>query len=242
MADGRSVDPEFARKFQIKRMGKDKDDIFWAIGKIHGLENIGLVDVEEIKKCKGDPMKLQRLVDQVNDAEKPTLPPSYDLLVDTIHDQLEQYQAAIAAFEGKHELASSDKKKLLALPFYLTKRTAQPEPRYGQKEWGIFENLYGRAWNTYDELRFDPEEKITEFNYEKFLPKHLLKGIDAQSDDFHLSIRAASLRHKTAYEQHQADKAAFQKMMPIFAQLNDEEAEIFLHLVKNKGRSESASQ
>lgn len=105
-------------------MGKDKDDIFWAIGKIHGLENIALVDPEEIKKCKGDPMKLQRLVDQANDAEKPSLPPSYDLLVDSLHDQLEQYQAAISAFEGKHELAASDKKKLLALPFYLTKRTA----------------------------------------------------------------------------------------------------------------------
>lgn len=39
-ADGLPVDPNFASKFKIKREGKDKDDLFWFFGKIHGLENI----------------------------------------------------------------------------------------------------------------------------------------------------------------------------------------------------------
>ena len=136
----------------------------------------------------------------------------------------------------------SDKKKLLALPFYLSKRAALPEPRYGQKEWRIFEELYGRPWNAFDNLRYDPEEKITEFNYEKFLPKHLLKGVDAQSDDFQMSVKVANYKSKTCYEQHQEDKKAFQKLMPILSKLDEEEAEIFLHLIKNKGRSQSASE
>lgn len=48
MADGLPVDPRFASKFKIKRAGKDKDDIFWAIGKIHGLENIAYLTEEQI--------------------------------------------------------------------------------------------------------------------------------------------------------------------------------------------------
>ena len=29
IAEGKAVDPDFARRFKVKRMGKDKDDIFW---------------------------------------------------------------------------------------------------------------------------------------------------------------------------------------------------------------------
>ena len=87
----------------------------------------------------------------------------------------------------------SDKKKLLALPFYLTKRSALPDPRYGQKEWQIFEELYGRSWDAYDGLKFDPEDKITEFNYENHISKHMLKGEETQSDSFLKTIRMANL-------------------------------------------------
>ena len=43
IADGQPVDTDFLSKFKIKRAGKDKDDLFWAFGKIHGLENIALL-------------------------------------------------------------------------------------------------------------------------------------------------------------------------------------------------------
>ena len=57
-AEGKPVDPNFSKNFKVKRMGKDKDDIFWSLGKIHGLENIALCDLEEVKATKGDPIKL----------------------------------------------------------------------------------------------------------------------------------------------------------------------------------------
>lgn len=51
--------------FQIKRRGKDRDDMFWSFGKIHGLENIAFCDPEEIKKTNGNPVKIQQLVNKV---------------------------------------------------------------------------------------------------------------------------------------------------------------------------------
>jgi hypothetical protein len=39
---------DIANKYRIKRMGKDKDPIFWTIGKIHGLENLAFCDPEEV--------------------------------------------------------------------------------------------------------------------------------------------------------------------------------------------------
>lgn len=38
--DGRGFDERFAKHFRIGRWGKDQNEIFWKIGKIHGLENI----------------------------------------------------------------------------------------------------------------------------------------------------------------------------------------------------------
>ena len=49
------MDPNFAKNFKIKRRGKDKDDLFWHFGKIHGLENIAFVDDEKLKNFGGDP-------------------------------------------------------------------------------------------------------------------------------------------------------------------------------------------
>ena len=59
IAEGRSVDPNYAKNFKIKRMGKDKDDLFWSFGKIHGLENIAFVDSKELNAAGGDPWRVQ---------------------------------------------------------------------------------------------------------------------------------------------------------------------------------------
>jgi hypothetical protein len=53
------------KNMRIRRMGKDENDIFWALGKIHGLENIIYVDKDELLKAAGDPIKLQRLINDV---------------------------------------------------------------------------------------------------------------------------------------------------------------------------------
>lgn len=78
----------------------------------------------------------------------------------------------------------SDRKKLLALPFYLAKRSQLPDPRMGQKEFDLFKELTGRDWHDNDGVPFDPEQKITEFDYENYFPPELLKTVNTKSDDF----------------------------------------------------------
>ena len=73
----------------------------------------------------------------------------------------------------------------------------------------MFEELYGKPWNAYENVVFDDEEKITEYNYEEFIPKHLLKGVDTNSESFKRSIKMANYQSKTSYEQHKADQAEF---------------------------------
>lgn len=51
IADGKGVDENFMKHYKIKRMGKDKDDIFWQIGKVHGLENIAHVSDEDLRQA-----------------------------------------------------------------------------------------------------------------------------------------------------------------------------------------------
>lgn len=44
---------------------------------------------------------------------------------------MESYKKVILEQDAKKQLAESDKKKLLSLPFYLQKRSEMPEPKYG---------------------------------------------------------------------------------------------------------------
>ena len=52
-------------------------------------------------------------------------------------------------------LSPSDRKKILALPFYLTKRHELPEPRRGQKEYEFFKELTGHDWYDDAHVLFD---------------------------------------------------------------------------------------
>jgi hypothetical protein len=63
--------------------------------------------------------------------------------------------------------------------------------------------------------------------------------MDTQSEEFINLIRALNFSTKTEYEQHCANQASFQELMPILRQLDEEESEIFLHLLRNKRRSAS---
>jgi len=38
--------------------------------------------------------------------------------------------------------------------------------------------MFGTEWDEFKGLIFDREEKITEFNYENHIPKHLLNSMD----------------------------------------------------------------
>lgn len=82
LAEGKPVDPNFAKRFKIKRMGKDKDDIFWSLGKIHGLEYLAFVDPEKLAASGGDPIRIQQLVNEAMDAPRPEKPASYEEAVE----------------------------------------------------------------------------------------------------------------------------------------------------------------
>lgn len=120
-------------------------------------------------------------------------------------------------------MKESDKKKLLALPFYLVKRAELPEPKIGQKEWDLFTELYGLPYNHYDDEDYDPEEKITEFNYENFIPPLMLAQYDVQSEEFKEMIKLMHLTTRTKIEQHKFNQQQFRELMPTIATLDEEE-------------------
>jgi hypothetical protein len=97
--------------------------------------------------------------------------------------------------------------------------------------------LYGEEWDAFDKVMFDEEEKITEFNYEQFIPAPILKEMDTESEDFKRMIKLANLKSKTKFEQHKENQENFKHLMLITSRLNQEETETFLHLLKNKRQS-----
>ena len=106
---------------------------------------------------------------------------------------------------NKINLASSDRKKLLALPFSASLRRQLPEPKRGMDEWEIFEEWSGKPWDAYASQIFDEEKKVTEFDYEKFIPKVILDQYpDKESVEFKNFIRKKNFFTFTEYEQHKA--------------------------------------
>ncbi len=107
---------DLGKMFQVKRAGKDTDDLFWSFGKVHGLENIAFADTEEVRATKGNPVKIQKIVNNVN---------GYPA-VESFEHLVSEVQGALRDFHSKIEgmgMNPSDKKKILSLPFYLSKRS-----------------------------------------------------------------------------------------------------------------------
>lgn len=121
---------------------------------------------------------------------------SHEELVAATNKKLDDYKKVV----NEMGLNPSDRKKLLALPFYMAKRRELPEPKKGQKEYHIFNELYGQNW--YDDLglKKDPETKITEFDYENYFSPELLAKVDTDSQDFKNFIRMLNLTTFTKYE------------------------------------------
>lgn len=212
------------REYQIKRLGKDEDDLYWNLGKIHGIENIAYLSDEELEACYGNPVALQHAINNVKISKDVT---------ETWEQQVEAYTASLNKYKediNKMNLSVSDRKKMLALPFYLAKRRELPEPKKGQFEYQLFEELYGVPWHWDDGVQVDHEAKITEFNYEEFIHPELLKTMDTDSVEFKRMIKLMNHNSKTKYEQHQANKAQFKTYMPLFAKLYPNEMRALLHL------------
>lgn len=116
---------DLAKIFQIKRSGKDLDNLFWSFGKIHGLENIAFADDKELEATNGNPVSLQLLINKIDAPTKSFS--SYEAATLELQKSLQQYKESI----NQLNVNPSDRKKLLALPFYLQKRQQLPEPRKG---------------------------------------------------------------------------------------------------------------
>lgn len=97
-------------------------------------------------------------------------------------------------------LQPSDRKKLLALPFAMTKRSEKPEPRKGQASYDLFKEVTGRDWHEDSLIRDDKEYKITEFDYENYLNAGLLQNVDTNSQEFKDLVRWLNYTSKTNYE------------------------------------------
>lgn len=98
------------------------------------------------------------------------------------------------------KLNSSDRKKLLALPFSSAKRSEMPTPKMGQVEYALFKEMTGMNWNDDEQMEMDEEKKITEFDYENYIHPLLLKKVNTKSSDFKQTIRYLNLTSKTKYE------------------------------------------
>ena len=155
---------DLGEKFRIKRMGKDLNDVYYTFGKVHGLENIAFVDEEKLKATAGNPVAIQELVNEIRPEDIKGYA-SNEEVINKRTKNLENYKELINGMS----LQPSDRKKLLALPFALSKRAQKPEPKAGTAEIKLYEEMTGRPWNYRKSDYVDEETKITEFDYEKYL-------------------------------------------------------------------------
>ena len=98
----------------------------------------------------------------------------------------------------------------------------------------LYEEIYGRPWHFKPQAMVDDEDKITEFNYENFIPAEVLARYDTSTDSFKQMIRKLNFNTRTQIEQSDNDKANFKKLMPVLACLEAEEKRAFIHLLKNE--------
>jgi len=222
---------DLGKMFQVKRAGKDKNDLFWSFGKVHGLENLAFADAEEVRATKGNPVKIQKIVDKIDGY--PAVE-SFEHLVGQVQTALKEYREKV----DQLGMNPSDKKKILSLPFYLTKRSQLPEPRRGQKEFDLFTEMTGgKNWYHNANLKIDEEYKITEFDYENYFDQSLLPKKATESPEFRKLIKVLNLFSETEHERHEQQKESFKKLMPILRTLTAQEQEAFIHKLRNSNRS-----
>eukprot|EP00345_Euplotes_harpa_P003770 CAMPEP_0168318128 /NCGR_PEP_ID=MMETSP0213-20121227/293_1 /TAXON_ID=151035 /ORGANISM="Euplotes harpa, Strain FSP1.4" /LENGTH=599 /DNA_ID=CAMNT_0008319133 /DNA_START=495 /DNA_END=2294 /DNA_ORIENTATION=- len=215
---------------RIKRQGKDRDDLLWLFGKIHGLENIALLKKEHIDQINGNPARLQTFI---NDVE-PSGPTAY-----SFEEGLRQTKEMIAKYKealGELNLTRSDRTKMLALPFFCHRRVQGPAPQKGQWQYELFNELSGgKEWDHYKNLEYDPEEKVNVHQYEKFFPAGLIEKVGTDSPEFKKSVKLMTLLQRTQYEEHEALKTEFRGLMNVLP--SDEKAgrALIHYLRSNRG-------
>jgi hypothetical protein len=140
-------------------------------------------------------------------------------------------------------LVTSDRKKILSLPLYMSKRVQTPEPKRGQSQYELFANITGKTYNSDLFIDLDKQTKITEFDFEKYLNPALLQRVNSQNDTFKNFVRNVNFFTNTTYEQLQDDKTTYVKSTPILAHLTPREQRELLHLLSNgRGRSSEGQE
>jgi hypothetical protein len=215
---------DIGKLYQVKRLGKDLDEIYWQFGKIHGLENIRFLSDETLRSI-GNPVALQQAINEVAGVRVAGTP---EESAKDLHEALASYKAKV---EAMGQMNPSDRKKLLSLPFYMSKRAELPEPRDGQDEMKLFEEITGMSWYDDAHNRIDPEEKITEFNYEQYLDPTCMESINAETPEFKDLIKALNFVSRTKLETLADKKQQFKEVMPLFATLTNEEKRAFVHML-----------
>ena len=161
---------------------------------------------------------------------------THDQVISEMQKCLVDYKKSVEQME----LNTSDRKKLLALPFYLSKRRQLAEPKRGQREFDLFKKLTGKDWYDDADVSMDDEFKITEFDYENYLNPELLKDVNTDSDEFKQTIKLLNYFTYTEYEKLQEQKELFKPLMDILStnmgegKLTDEEVRIFLHKLQDQ--------
>jgi hypothetical protein len=127
-------------------------------------------------------------------------------------------------------LYPSDRAKMLALPFFMARRKQGPEPKKGQWQWELFNEITGNYWDAFEHHEYDPEDKTTIDS----LPKGLVERIDVEDPEFKRQLNMHRLLTKTTIEKHKADQDWYRNFMNYLAHLNEEEGKALWHLLKNE--------
>lgn len=95
--------------------------------------------------------------------------------------------------------------------------------------------MTGKSWYWDKRIVVDPEQKITEFDYENYIDPQMLPA-DVESEDFKKFIRLLNLSSRTEFEAFQDAKEEFKRLMPMLRGLTKDEQEAFLHKIRNNHR------
>jgi len=226
----------------FKRQSKDKDDIFYAAGKVRNLENIVFLTEQDIKECDS-PIKLQIKLDSV-EAKNPFMDTSLTDLVNRYHAAMENYKLSI---ENSKKFRS-DKEKLLGLPYLINRLQQYPEPDPYSWQYDLYTQLHGEEYNFMKGAK-EYEEKINKYNYHEFLHPSVIAKYDTNSEEFDMFLRQLHYKSRTAKEIRDQKREYFcRKYMPILNLVNNKKLGNNLtnfsgfdivHYLENKNRNNS---
>jgi hypothetical protein len=213
----------------FRRLGKDKNDVFYSLGKVRNLENMVYLDPKELEDISS-PLELQMKIDSVT----PTLIKSGDMTsyIDNLHKNIEKYKYTVENSKNFRSI----KDKFLGLPFMARRHQQHPEPTRGTWQYDLYENIFNEPYD-YRKDKPETEEKINKFNYHQFLHPSVIAKYDTDSEEFDMYLRQLNLESRTGQEVRSKQREFYCKtLMPYLNVIrNKEDGYDFANYVLNKG-------